>query len=486
VRMRQSRRLRYAAFAAIAAVLATAGAANAASIDNGSFTNGLTGWTSVSHGSGSWQQVQFVGPSGHLQNGFTVPTDSGQPYAAGTTQTGPGDHTLYQDVALETGQSHLLSLDWYYNNYNGTFSTPTSLSYLTYPNQQARIDVVDPSAPLGTLSPSNILATIMATPAGSPAVSGWHHDTVDLSAFAGRTVRLRFAMVDNQYYFALAVTNVHITSTVLNHAPTATVAGVTDGAKYEYGTVPAATCQVSDIEDGSKTLPATLSAITGPLASAGLGSQTASCSYADAGGLTASASATYTIVDTAPPAITVPADVTATATSAAGAPVQFTAATAVDLVDGTVAVTCDHASGDMFALGATTVTCTSTDASGNTSTKSFTVTVTYSWSGVLAPVTSGGSYHQGRTLPVQFTLTVASTPVTNAVVKLYLAKRSGGTVGAEFAATSTSGAVGDNSFRFDGTGYIFNLATKGLSAGTYQLRIDLGDGVNHTTDIKLS
>ena len=80
----------------------------------------------------------------------------------------------------------------------------------------------------------------------------------------------------------------------------------------------------------------------------------------------------------------------------------------------------------------------------------------------------------------------ASAPVTNAVAKLYLAKRSGETVGAEFAATSTSGAVGDNSFRFDGTGYIFNLATKGLGAGTYQLRIDLGDGVSHTTDVKLS
>jgi hypothetical protein len=56
----------------------------------------------------------------------------------------------------------------------------------------------------------------------------------------------------------------------------------------------------------------------------------------------------------------------------------------------------------------------------------------------------------------------------------------------EFAATSTSGAVSDNSFRFDGTGYIFNLATKGLDAGTYQLRIDLGDGVSHTMVIKLS
>lgn len=39
--------------------------------------------------------MRFVGLSGQLQNGFTVPTDPGQPTAVGTTKTGPGDHTLY-------------------------------------------------------------------------------------------------------------------------------------------------------------------------------------------------------------------------------------------------------------------------------------------------------------------------------------------------------------------------------------------------------
>lgn len=138
----------------------------------------------------------------------------------------------------------------------------------------------------------------------------------------------------------------------------------------------------------------------------------------------------------------------------------------VDLVDGTVPVTCDHAPGDTFALGTTTVTCTATDVHHNTSTKSFTVAVTYSRSGVPAPVPAGGTYRLGRTLPVQFTLTGASAPVTNAVAKLYLSELSGGTAGPEFAATSTSSAVSDNSFRYDSTGYIFNLATKGLSPVT--------------------
>ncbi len=89
-----------------------------------------------------------------------------------------------------------------------------------------------------------------------------------------------------------------------NTPPSVSVTGVTDGASYEIGSVPAAGCSVVDAEDGNSTFAAALSAITGPLSTYGLGSQTASCSHTDGGGLTASASATYAIVDTTPPVIT--------------------------------------------------------------------------------------------------------------------------------------------------------------------------------------
>ena len=54
-------------------------------------------------------------------------------------------------------------------------------------------------------------------------------------------------------------------------------------------------------------------------------------------------------------------------------------------------------------------------------------------------------------------------------------------------AISTSNATTGNLFRYDATSsqYIFNLNTKTLSAGTYQLRIDLGDGVLRTVNITL-
>lgn len=88
-----------------------------------------------------------------------------------------------------------------------------------------------------------------------------------------------------------------------NTAPSVTVAGVMTGESYAKGAVPAATCNIADAEDGNRTVAAALSGITGPYAEDGIGHQTASCSYTDGGGLTASGSATYSIVDPSGPQI---------------------------------------------------------------------------------------------------------------------------------------------------------------------------------------
>jgi predicted extracellular nuclease len=85
--------------------------------------------------------------------------------------------------------------------------------------------------------------------------------------------------------------------------------------------------------------------------------------------------ASYTwIVDATGPVITVPADISAEATSPAGATVSFTAS-AVDAVAGPVPVACAPASGSVFGFGSTTVMCTASDGHGNTSSRSFHVTV---------------------------------------------------------------------------------------------------------------
>ena len=81
------------------------------------------------------------------------------------------------------------------------------------------------------------------------------------------------------------------------------------------------------------------------------------------------------MADTTPPSLGLPDDVTAVATGPSGATVTYTPPTATDLMDPTPTVACLPASGTVFGLGATTVTCTATDASGNQAQASFEVTV---------------------------------------------------------------------------------------------------------------
>jgi hypothetical protein len=220
-----------------------------------------------------------------------------------------------------------------------------------------------------------------------------------------------------------------------------------------------------------------------------LGTTTVTCSARDTAGNVGDSSFTVTVRDTTAPNLTVPTARTAVATSASGAVVTYAAPTATDLVDGSVPASCDKPSGSVFALGATTVTCTAKDKAGNVGTETFTVTVTAAWSNVLQPVNLDGSsvFKLGSTVPVKFQLTGASAGITNLSAALYTQRLGTTPTGSSLEAISTSSATTGNLFRYDSTSgqYIFNLSTKTLSVGTYQLRLDLGDGVLRTVNISL-
>ncbi len=83
---------------------------------------------------------------------------------------------------------------------------------------------------------------------------------------------------------------------------------------------------------------------------------------------------TLTIIDSTPPVLTLPPDQTYEATSAVGAIVLFSQATATDAVS-TPTIVYAPANGAQFALGETTVQVTATDAAGNASTGFFKVIV---------------------------------------------------------------------------------------------------------------
>jgi len=105
-----------------------------------------------------------------------------------------------------------------------------------------------------------------------------------------------------------------------------------------------------------------------------IGDTTVNCSATDTAGNVAEGSFTITVQDATPPTLIVPLDITQEAVSSSGATVTFTAS-ASDTVSGPLTPTCTPMSDSTFPLGTTTVTCTATDAAGNTATSSFNIIV---------------------------------------------------------------------------------------------------------------
>ncbi len=148
-----------------------------------------------------------------------------------------------------------------------------------------------------------------------------------------------------------------------NHPPTAMCQSIT---------VPAnGSCQASitpsmvdngsfDPDAGDSIASRTLNS-SGPF---GLGPHTVTLTVTDTHGATNSCVATVTVVDTTKPIISCPANITVSASSSGGAAVTYPAPSASDNC-GTPAVSCSVASGSVFPIGDTTVTCRATDAATN-------------------------------------------------------------------------------------------------------------------------
>jgi hypothetical protein len=257
-------------------------------------------------------------------------------------------------------------------------------------------------------------------------------------------------------------------------APVVTVTNAVAEATGPAGAVVRYSASARDAVDGS--VPVTCSPASG--STFRLGTTSVTCAAVDRAGNTGGGPFAVTVRDRTAPTLTVPRSVAATATAVSGARVTFRA-TAVDRTDSAPRVSCAPASGATFRPGATTVSCVATDRYGNRSAaKAFRVSVTYAWSGWLSPSPSGRTVVKaGRVLPVRFALRGASARITTLKASLYYAKVTKGKVGRESRAT----------FRYDRSTrtYLVKLPTRGLSAGTYRLRADTGDGATRTVTVTI-
>ena len=177
-------------------------------VTNGDFTAGFAGWTTNDAGSGNW-----IMNNGGSLFGFPVPAAPSAPQAAMSQQPGPGRHILYQDITLpaQLCTPAQLSFSLFLGNRAGAFITAPSLSSSSGPNQQFRMDIMDPSAAIDNVG-AGVLQNVYQTQPGDLLVDGYKTVTATLTAGGGATIRLRFAEVDNQFYFQAGIDNVSVTA----------------------------------------------------------------------------------------------------------------------------------------------------------------------------------------------------------------------------------------------------------------------------------
>ena len=160
----------------------------------------LTGWRAVGGGSGGW--FVYSNGSGAPDPAesdpnvpFDVPDAPQGRFAAVTDMNGPGTLILYRDVKLDG--RFMLHLTVFYAGASG-FSSPRTLAYdEPGDNQQFRVDLVAPSAPIDSLARGDVLVNVFKTSTGEPYQREPTAVKVDVSHWAGHTVRLRLAVADN-------------------------------------------------------------------------------------------------------------------------------------------------------------------------------------------------------------------------------------------------------------------------------------------------
>jgi hypothetical protein len=194
-----------------------------------------------------------------------------------------------------------------------------------------------------------------------------------------------------------------------------------------------------------------------------VGSTTVTCTASDVSGNSSTGTfdvTVYLVPDATPPVLSaLPADVDVLTMDPAGQAVTYAAPTAIDARDPSPTVACAPASGTIFPVGTTTVTCTATDAAGNMTSGTFLVTVhlvSADWGGQSGPLT----VKAGRPVHLAAQALVDGTPV-------------GGT-GSFVVAACSDGATElsvDATWQDGSAAWTAKLETDGLALGCHRVTL---------------
>jgi hypothetical protein len=287
--------------------------------------------------------VTYTNPTASDANGAVTVTcspASGSTFALGTATVtcsatnAAGTSTATFTVKVQDTTKPVLTLP---ADINKTSSAPLAVSYTV-----TATDTVDPHP------------TVSCTPASG-------------STFPLGTTPVNCTATDASSNTATGSFNVIVTSSLTKPTITGVPSPITIEATGATGAVVTYTNPTASDQNGAVTVTCTPASGS----TFALGTTTVTCSATNAAG-TSTATFTVKVQDTTKPVLTLPADITKT--SSAPLAVSYTV-TATDTVDPSPTVSCAPASGSTFPLGTTPVNCTATDASGNTATGSFNVTV---------------------------------------------------------------------------------------------------------------
>ncbi len=181
-------------------------------VPNGDFETGdFTHWNVANQPGGGGDWFVYSGTKSPLTGKPLAAPPQGD-FAATTDQGGPGSHVLYRNIKLAPGMKHELSFYLYYRNRADEFFPRNTLDFTVEPNQQYLVGILRPKADPFTFDPDDIRTRLFRTRVGDPNRLAPTLMTFGLTRFAGKTVRLRFAEVDNQLFFRASVDRVRVTS----------------------------------------------------------------------------------------------------------------------------------------------------------------------------------------------------------------------------------------------------------------------------------
>jgi hypothetical protein len=208
---------------AIAALVAAFGVSSLAlaapvNVPNGGFEeDNFSRWDRFQRGGGDWQ----IYPDNTRGLGAVAPGPPQGQRAALLTQGGPGVNILHRVLKLKDDAVNKMKFKLFYDNSANRFFTPNNFRFgggggmvpvrrgpsPPKPNQQLRVDLMDPGAKIKSLKDRHILATLLWTRGDDRLRRPYRTVKANMKKLdiGAKRVRLRIAEVDNRGEFFVGV-----------------------------------------------------------------------------------------------------------------------------------------------------------------------------------------------------------------------------------------------------------------------------------------